>query len=51
MVKDTSVIALNQDSDLIVYFILKYIHHKMPRISECKMRGKASAVMGHALTH
>lgn len=49
--KDTSIIAMNQDSDLIVYYILKYIQHKMPCISVCEMVGRALAVMGHELTH
>lgn len=49
--KDASIIAVNQDSDLIVYYTLKYIQHKMPGISVCEMTGRASAEMGHALAH
>lgn len=49
--KDTSIITMNQDSDLIVYYILKYIQHKMPSVSVCEMIGRALAVMGHELIY
>lgn len=48
--KDAPLIAMNQDGDLIVYYILKYIQHEVPCISVCEMVGRASAGMGHAPT-